>query len=44
MKKAFAMIEIIFVIIILGILASFVIYKINALREDAFNEKASFKF
>ena len=44
MKKAFTMIEIIFVIIILGILASFVIYKINALREDAFNEKQVLNF
>ena len=35
MKKAFTMIEPIFVIVIVGILTTFVISKINATREDA---------
>ena len=35
MKKAFAMLEPIFVIVIMGILAAVIISKINATREDA---------
>ena len=35
MKKAFTMIETIFVIVIMGILAAVIISKINATREDA---------
>ncbi|MBZ7986643.1 type II secretion system protein [Campylobacter canadensis] len=35
MKKAFSMIELIFVITILGILAAFAIPKLNATRDDA---------
>ena len=39
MKKAFTMIELIFVIIILGILTSIAIPKLNATRDDAENVK-----
>ncbi len=35
MKKAFTMIELVFVIVILGILASFAIPKLSATRDDA---------
>lgn len=37
MKKAFTIIELIFVIIVISILASIVLYKINSFRDDAFN-------
>lgn len=37
MKKAFTIIELIFVIIIIAILASVVIYKISSIRDDAYN-------
>jgi prepilin-type N-terminal cleavage/methylation domain-containing protein len=39
MKKAFTMIELIFVIIMLGILTSIAIPKLNATRDDAENVK-----
>ena len=39
MKKAFTMIELIFVIVILGVLAAVAIPKLNATRADAYNTK-----
>ncbi len=41
MKSAFTMIELIFVIVILGVLASMAIPKLNATRDDAENVKIS---
>ena len=45
MKKAFTMIELIFVIVILGILASVAIPKLSATRDDAMiaKEKANYR-
>ena len=41
MKKAFTMMELIFVIVIIGILASVAILKLNAIRDDALIAKNS---